>query len=514
MAEERAQGEVPIPRGLSSRPLRSIINGLSEEHKHDILLRTKGHLNHNRLMKPPELATHKPWESSGKEVPLMHEPTKIPSPRQPHKKEEEMVQALYHFSTGTAGSMPHPTPELGPDPHGRKAAGLGSSQNRVGAPFPPRNVSPKTTSRLDSPKSYIDDGVLVEELSLPELMLPVSRQKTTRGLARTQSPPHRLPPFEGRVDRSSISGDLNKQLFVQSHLAGITKRDQFNRFLDFQRHVLRRDEMYEKGVLTGRKAVEHLERKLYEKLQDLSVETRFSAPNFHRLQIYSDIWDELIEETPTFSTILKKIKNEFDLYMGSLLDSQPHRQSEVLSQQVRGLTASGVVLPGELAIGQDVVKRMEQDTKNVLEENDRLRERLRKEQVAVAALPPQVEIPDPVPTQRKAKEEELVLGHGDQVLELHNKILDLQRTIEELTEELHAHHVPKSICEHMEGCLRDTEAEVLKLLSTNEYLEKTIQGLEADVDKLLEKYDAPETDIRAIWKSINTLSAVSFPGMD
>ncbi|XP_030828644.1 uncharacterized protein C6orf118-like [Strongylocentrotus purpuratus] len=510
MASEQEGPDGPLPPpGVSSRPLRDVMEGLFQEQKYDILLRTKGHLNHNRLSKPPEMATHKPWESSGKEVPLLLAPSKLPSPRRAQSKEEEMVQALYHFSTGTAGSLPHPTPaDLRTDQRTTKA----SAGSHHGSRAQPQRAS-NLDARMDSPASYIDDGVCVEELSLPEIMLPVSRQKTTRGISRTQSPPHRLPPFDKREDRSAGGRDLHKQQFVQSHLAGITKRDQLNRFLDFQKNVLRKEEMYEKGVLTGRKAVAHLERKLYEKLQELNVEARFSAPNFHRLQIYSDIWDELIEETPTFAKVLLEVKGEFDLYMGLLLDTQPHKHGEILSQQVRGLTASGVVLPGELAIGQDVVKKMEQETKNLLEENDRLRETLRKEEHAVAKLPPLIGLPDPIAARVKAKEEEIVLGQGDQVLEHHNKILDLQGEIEALTEDLHEHHVPRSICDHMEGCLRDTEAEVLKLLSTNEYLAKTIQGLSVDVDKLLERYDAPDTDIRAIWKSINTIGAMTFPGV-
>nr|XP_054753191.1 uncharacterized protein C6orf118-like [Lytechinus pictus]XP_054753192.1 uncharacterized protein C6orf118-like [Lytechinus pictus]XP_054753194.1 uncharacterized protein C6orf118-like [Lytechinus pictus]XP_054753195.1 uncharacterized protein C6orf118-like [Lytechinus pictus] len=507
--QEDLEGPLP-PAGVSSRPLRDVMEGIFQEQKYDILLRTKGHLNHNRLAKPPELATHKPWESSGKEVPLLLAPSKLPSPRRAQSKEEEMVQALYHFSTGTAGSMPHPTPaDLLTD---QRMAKTSSSSPRFASRARSHGAS-NSDARVDSPASYIDDGVCIEELAMPEIMLPVSRQKTTRGISRTQSPPHRLPPFEKREDRSAGGRDLHKQQFVQSHLAGITKKDQLNRFLDFQKNVLRKEEMYEKGVLTGRKAVEHLERKLYEKLQELSVETRFSAPNFHRLQIYSDVWDELIDETPTFARVLQDIKSEFDLYMGSLLDTQPHKHSEILSQQVRGLTASGVVLPGELTIGQEVVKKMEKQTKDLLEENERLREKLRQEQYAVARLPQVIVNTDPYAKSANSKEEQIVLGHGDQVLEYHNEILALQEEIEELTEDLHKHHVPRSICDHMEGCLRDTEAEVLKLLSTNEYLEKTIQGLGVDVDKLLERYDAPDTDIRAIWKSINTVGSAPFPGV-
>lgn len=87
MASEQEGPDGPFPPpGVSSRPLRDVMEGLFQEQKYDILLRTKGHLNHNRLSKPPEMATHKPWESSGKEVPLLLAPSKLPSPRRAQVK--------------------------------------------------------------------------------------------------------------------------------------------------------------------------------------------------------------------------------------------------------------------------------------------------------------------------------------------------------------------------------------------------------------------------------------------
>lgn len=43
------------------------------------------------------------------------------------------------------------------------------------------------------------------------------------------------------------------------------------------------------------------------------------GPNFHKLQIYSDVMEDLIEETPTFTYILRCIKvkknNDFNVYI-------------------------------------------------------------------------------------------------------------------------------------------------------------------------------------------------------
>ena len=57
--------------------------------------------------------------------------------------------------------------------------------------------------------------------------------------------------------------------------------------------------------------------------------------------------------------------------MGSLLDTQPHRQSQVLCQQVDNLAAGSPVVPGEVKQGFHHVQQLEANAKELLEENDR-----------------------------------------------------------------------------------------------------------------------------------------------
>ncbi len=65
------------------------------------------------------------------------------------------------------------------------------------------------------------------------------------------------------------------------------------------------------------------------------------------------------------------IQVEYEVYMGSLLDTQPHRQSEVLCQQVDNLAAGSPVVPGEVKEGHNHVHRLEAEAKELLEQNDR-----------------------------------------------------------------------------------------------------------------------------------------------
>lgn len=74
----------------------------------------------------------------------------------------------------------------------------------------------------------------------------------------------------------------------------------------------------------------------------------------------------------THSCLLSLLsQSQYDEYLGILLDTQPHRHSELLGHQVQSLTSSGLVLPGELRLGQEHVQKLEDQAKECLAENDR-----------------------------------------------------------------------------------------------------------------------------------------------
>ena len=249
-----------ISQDLKERRLHDVVEGLFREQKHDIYLYTRGHLNHDHLWKPPEKASHTAWESSGKEVPLLLEPSKIPSPRRNEQSETQIVNAMCNFSVGNSGSVyVQPKQKQGQKPplstksrkSPRQSPVDGSRGRGVGGADHPQ--------RPNTQEGYISDNAYIEELRLPELMLPVASKKS----------PRRKSPKEGKRRGSGGGGggggggSLETHQFVPSHLAGITKKDQYQQFKYFQDEVLRKGDVMEKNVLSGRKAVEHLEEKLY-----------------------------------------------------------------------------------------------------------------------------------------------------------------------------------------------------------------------------------------------------------
>ena len=106
-----------------------------------------------------------------------------------------------------------------------------------------------------------------------------------------------------------------------------------------------------------------------------------------------------------------------------------------------------------------------------------MRNKARNEQKSLDNLP----LPEPESQTQKAlratrhHHDDKPKGIEEQILELHAGILVQMDELQTLRTELKEGYVPASVCQHLDQCVRDTEADVLKVLSTNEYLEKTIQ---------------------------------------
>lgn len=113
----------------------------------------------------------------------------------------------------------------------------------------------------------------------------------------------------------------------------------------------------------------------------------------------------------------------------------------------------------------------------IFSKHTRLRKKVCDEQESLDNLP----IPEPESTTQKAlrvthhQRDDKPKGIEEQILELHAGILAQMDELHTLRSELKEGYVPASVCQHLDQCVRDTEADVLKVLSTNEYLEKTIQ---------------------------------------
>ena len=228
---------------LQDRSLRQLLDGLIISQKQDIHAYSGGHLNEANLPKPLDHYSYRSWTSAKKKIPSLLPPSKIPKTSKKHAKPNDgMKDTLVKFSLGTTGTLP---------PVKRKKSPKGT----------------KGPVQCDLPKSAgvyskTDDGVLVEELRLPEYLLDTPRKSQTKAWAEEDL---KTDKAEGGLSQGNIK-DQNlmkfKKKFVPSYHDAVTKRDQYSKFKKFESEVLQTEDTKETNVFSGQRAVQHLETKL------------------------------------------------------------------------------------------------------------------------------------------------------------------------------------------------------------------------------------------------------------
>jgi len=108
----------------------------------------------------------------------------------------------------------------------------------------------------------LNDGVLVEELKAEEMMIP---REVFAHLAKKQPLQEDYDVMEQLSERLDRDGLLTfRHSFLPTYHTGVTKKDQFCKMKQFESGILRKQDSEEQNVLTGIKAVAHLEKRLEE----------------------------------------------------------------------------------------------------------------------------------------------------------------------------------------------------------------------------------------------------------
>lgn len=222
---------------LKERNLHDLLEGLTKAHKKDIHDFSGGHLNEANLAKGGVHGGYRSWRSAKK--PAVK--SQLPRPTKESAHEAKMKNTFANFSMGTSAATSSKPPF-----------------KRLGT------KGPVHVARKPSAGEYsrMDDGVLVEELG--DIMLANSRYSKPKAWVEEDL------KDDDNYDLSSVSQALIKDqnlaklkhTFVPGHLSGITKKDQYNSFKNFENQVIRKHDAMEQNVLSGVKAVEHLETKL------------------------------------------------------------------------------------------------------------------------------------------------------------------------------------------------------------------------------------------------------------
>lgn len=502
-------------RFTSHRQLRDVLNNVESVQKKDINDFSKGHLNERKLYKPPLVdasGNSRIWKSSRrKKTVIKDSDLMLTSHKQSGGRQvtSQMKDILFEFSLGTTGSVPVPPPsKISTSPRQSKIREFQQEISNVSERKTVRETSAKSPTVTESVKSEkslysdLDDGVLVEELRNDELMMTSPRNPPAMYMAKKLSPSD---------DEYDIMKDLTQTLdqdgyltvkhsFLPTFMSGVTKQDQFKRLKQFETSVLRKQDCQETKVLSGIKAVAHLEQRLQEELEMMNLNGM--GPNFHKLQVFSNNFEDLIDETPTFGYMLKCIKSEYDNYITKLLDSQTPQHSRLLRDQVQQMSTRGTSRPKELTEAKDRVDRLEKEAKAMLEENQRLREQVKEEQEWLANAP------EPEPPQLVVTSifvDDIPVELADEIEHDKAMILEKLDALNDLRRKLRQEYVPLTVCTHLEQCIKETEIEVQKLLKQNEYFERSNNEMEAELRDSIQDADTSERDARRIWKKVNSL---------
>lgn len=486
---------------LKSRQLKQLLNGAEDKQKKDISEYSGGHLNESVLLQHYAASTRKPWETA--RLPESMVQRSAVTERQAPDQRPSMEQALFEFSMGTTGVVP-PKKDAKRRPSPLKKYKFLKEQKEK-----------RSSVEVDSPSAHslyseLQDGILIEELPVQELMLKTPRQKTqTESAAKPEVSGTNFVSEDTMFStQTSFLTQQPRHLhhdlpfhynILPMHSVGVTRADQYRKMKSFETNMLRKKDASEQKVLSGVKAVEHHERKLQQELRALNLNG--IGPNFHKLQVYSSTLEDMIQESPTFNYILRCIKAEYDNYIAWLLDHQTSQQ-HLLREQVEQMAARGTSRPQELAQAIDKVNQLTEEGRQQLELNQRLKDAVKEEREWLENAPePSSEI----------SQVNMSYMQRDQPLELAEEIENTKALILEKLDEVNAmrvrlreEFVPMTVCTHLEQCIKETEVEVQKLLKQNEYFERSIDEMETELKQAIMDADTSEKDARRIWRKVNS----------
>lgn len=244
----------------SHRQLRNLLNDAELKQKKDISQFAGGHLNESLLFKPQSEWACAKW-TAGKDTKILTQQKSDirTKSRQDNKKMKNVLNVLYDFSVGTSGSLPIQSKKQSL----RRKSDLQGQDSR---PVSTRkDISPASRKSI---YSELNDGVLVEELKAEEMMLPHPLASVSS--SRKKQIPEDYDVLDELTERLDHDGYLTfRHTFLPSHHTGVTKKDQFVKMKQFESGILRKQDSSEQNVLSGARAVEHLEKKLKEVSYDL-----------------------------------------------------------------------------------------------------------------------------------------------------------------------------------------------------------------------------------------------------
>ncbi|XP_040584086.1 uncharacterized protein C6orf118 homolog isoform X2 [Mesocricetus auratus] len=414
--------------------LRELLTRLQNVHRDDVYVYTSGYLNPNKLYRPNQtVAQH--WRNAN----TPRERTRVFTPSEPRVRQtaEEMKDAWTYFTVNTA---------LRPDD---------THNTRLYRYLNPRRLKEGSEKfpQEDDEEDLRERPVLSlerhrkEELRLPEMKVL------------------KYPEAASSRQCSASAQGRDVYRYVSSYLAGITKTDRYRKFLKFQEEVLGKDHVLKNDFTGSKVAVSH-EKKLEEELKKICT---CSSQQFNRLQVFGEIFEDICNSSLIFGDLLKEIKDEYELYMAALLDSQPTAQYKRLLAEVKGLEKSPVHST-DVDQAKEQLKKLEQAALAALQHNDRLRNELEAERLLLQSAKEKSE------SSARSRNEEDKLTLIEKVEKRRCEILEKWDEIKVLEKHIKETLVHSRVSDITENGIKSVENEAIKLETTNRILRKKIKG--------------------------------------
>ncbi|XP_019405527.1 PREDICTED: LOW QUALITY PROTEIN: uncharacterized protein C6orf118 homolog [Crocodylus porosus] len=457
------------------RSLAYLLDGVEKAHRTEVQLYTSGHLNLDKLYKPQRKLKQGYWDSARKTTHVVTKKNLLPA-------QSETARKIKHTSAEVSSSAT------------LVSARSQSASRTYRCLQPPLGSVPVNASLVSSPlemhskdtKSKIQDGTNRLRLPLKKEELDVPVMKVLK---------HR-PVKNSRQCFAEVAKD--KYQFMPSYLAGLTRTDQFNKFLCFQRDIIGKHDLLENDF-TGSKASEQHERKLAKDLQQICD---CDWPHFKYLKVFRDVFEDICNSSLIFGDILKEVKNVYELYMAILLDSLPATQYKTLLAQARGMEKRATKRQEIEQTRRDIQFLMKK-SKSALERNEELRHELEIE-LWVSPTPEEKAVPethdDPavkMPVKKQLSLAEKVESMRCQVLAKWEEIQALEKEIKETM--THA-----GVANTIEKTVKEIEAEAMRLISANKFLQTQIKDVEYSITDTLNRQKISQESQQKMWDTLKT----------
>ncbi|CAN0500887.1 unnamed protein product [Rangifer tarandus platyrhynchus] len=431
--------------------LRTLLNQLQKDHRDDVCMYMSGHLNPNKLYRPPETILYH-WPNANRPP-----QAKVFGAERLSDEVKKMKDALARFTISTA---------VGPSDAENTPLFRYLNPPAQASHASQEDVSPKAGLREEGSPERPKRG----ELILPDIKV-LKYKEVTSSRECVSSPPGR-----------------DEFQYVSSYLAGVTKADRYRQFLSFQKQVLAKQDLLMRDF-TGSQAARCHEKKLEQELQKICV---CDPEEFNRLQVFGEVFEDICNSSLIFGDILKEIKEEYELYMLLLLKNHPTEEYKSLLAEVQSLKKGKVKTAG-VQRAKEELRALVTAVRAALDHSDRLRNELEQERVLLEATRNRAESPE-----RKAvKEENLTLL--EKVGKKRCEVLHKWDEIQALERVMKTTFVHTGILQITESKIKSLETETIKLETANKILMKKIQFTVNYVKQIMGKNKLREGERQNLW---------------